>query len=88
MTIEDLKKIQPLIDGFVKKWNEFWESVRKIVDDLCDWWDKICFETQERFSACRSRRFAIAKKISKCTSMEAKKVYLAQKPIYYARGSC
>lgn len=88
MTSEDLKKIQPLIDDFVKMWNELWESVKQTVDALCDLLDNGCFEIQERFPACRSRRYAIAKKISKCTSMEAKKVYLALKPIYYARGSC
>lgn len=88
MTIEDIEKIQPLIDDFVKKWKELWESVKQTVDALCDWWDKVWFEIQERFPTHRSRRYDIAKKISKCTSMEAKKVYLALKPIYYARGSC
>ena len=88
MTNEGFEKIQPLIDNFVKTWNELWESVKQTVDALCGLLDNGCFETQERFSACRSRRFAIAKKISKCTSMEAKKMYLAPKPIYYARGSC
>ena len=61
MTSEDLKKIQPLIDDFVKTWDELWESIKQTVDALSDLLDNCCFEIQERFPTCRSRRHAIAK---------------------------
>lgn len=88
MIIEDLKKLQPLIEEFVEKWNALWEDIRKVLDVICDEWDEFCIEIQKRFPACRNQRYLIAKKIPKCTSMESKKVYRAFRPIYFARGSC